>query len=561
MLEDKVNLIIKISSNAEKLEKITYEQDKELGSVILDLVKKGKLLITEINALKDFKFDEADFIRKGMELIEGNVCPFCKETTITEKKKQHIKECLGKQKELLDKHKLFTELRDELQEIKAEILGKLQKSMISVDDLNLIIEELSKYPEYKENIKKLISFSNENLKFFFQKINTFSVAFDGFIKLLENIPTTDEKLKACNDFVDTLEDNLNTVIADSINEGNNLNKIKEELLIKTPGLSEEDKKSLNKNNAILKIIKNLNKLDVLGAYNNSIGNLTLLVDNVEKFEKEKAESLLKSLSSSIKQYYNELNPHEKVCFEEIVPSAGKSRKARIRGVSFGKEINPISCFSESHTNCLGLSLYFPQRVDNNPDWEFILLDDPVQSMDINHSKHLIRILKRIAEDKQVIVLSHSLSFKQDFDKLFYDKSFLSYEFSDYNKDGPKITLMKGNIDNCLEYAKKLAYGTTPERHIAGSNIRKALENFMVEFLIHKCGLGISRVNNMKLNDHIIKMEESKDSSTGDIAEIKALLNVVDPASHGIPKRDISTAEILDGIQLIKELKEKYLLSN
>ena len=46
LLEDKVNLIIKISSNAEKLEKITYEQDKELGSVILDLVKKGKLLIT-----------------------------------------------------------------------------------------------------------------------------------------------------------------------------------------------------------------------------------------------------------------------------------------------------------------------------------------------------------------------------------------------------------------------------------------------------------------------------------------------------------------------------------
>jgi hypothetical protein len=40
--------------------------------------------------------------------------------------------------------------------------------------------------------------------------------------------------------------------------------------------------------------------------------------------------------------------------------------------------------------CLGLSLYFSQRVDRNPGWSMIMLDDPVQSMDQGHEEGLRR---------------------------------------------------------------------------------------------------------------------------------------------------------------------------
>jgi ATPase subunit of ABC transporter with duplicated ATPase domains len=199
-------------------------------------------------------------------------------------------------------------------------------------------------------------------------------------------------------------------------------------------------------------------------------------------------------------------------------------------------------------------------VDSNPHWNFILLDDPVQSMDDEHSKNLIRILKRISKDRQVIVLSHSRTFYQDFGDLFYGQDYLAYEFSNYTKEGPRITLLKENIDNCLDLAELTAHGTFEERSNAANNIRKAIENFTTEFLMHKCGYTISQATKKfeKLEDKMGELEKSGKIEIGDIAEIKAFLNIGDPGSHARPKRDFTTNDLLDGIKLVNNLKTKYL---
>jgi DNA repair exonuclease SbcCD ATPase subunit len=181
-------------------------------------------------------------------------------------------------------------------------------------------------------------------------------------------------------------------------------------------------------------------------------------------------------------------------------------------------------------------------------------------MDEEHSKNLIRILKRISKDRQVIIMSHSRTFYQDFDDLFYGQEYLSYEFSNYTKEGPRITLQKGNIDNCLDLAELSAHGTFEERSNAANNIRKAIENLAAEFLIHKCGYTISQVTKRfgKLEEKMEELEKSGKIEIDDIAEIKAFLNIGDPGSHARPKRDFTTNDLLDGIKLVRNLKTKYL---
>ncbi len=558
LLEDRLNLILNVSSISETLRKLNYEQNIELEKHITELVKKTKTLMNELHMLNNLKFTEADFLKRGLDLVEKDVCPFCGENTLTDTKKEHITKCLEENSNNLKKHESYLILKKEIGEEKSDFFINLSKTLIYPKELSIIIEDLSKRHEYKDVVSKLENFLNTNLKGFFEEINNYSISFDGFIKLLGDLPNDEENIKKCQNFESSLEKDLNEIIALSIKNGLVLNNFKEEITLKTPGLSEEDKKSLNMIQSLLKIIDNKNKLNILGVYIKNIENLKALISHVEEFEKNKAEELLKNLSSSIKKYYRELNPEEEITFEEIIPTEGKSRKAKLKGKSFGKDINPISCFSEAHSNCLGLSLYFPQRVDNNPDWGFILLDDPVQSMDINHSKNLIRILKRLSSDKQVIVLSHSHSFKQDFDDIFYGVDFLSYDFSDYKQQGPRIMLMKGSIDNCLEFAKKLAKGNMIERHSAGSTVRKALENFTAELLITKGGVGISRASKLKQEERIVKIEELGLCTTNDIGEIKALLNILDPVSHGRSRRDASDAEIIDGIKTVDRLKKTFL---
>jgi hypothetical protein len=558
LLEDRVNLILNISSISETLRKLNYEQNKELEGHMAELIKRAQTLINELHTLNNFKFTEAAFIQKGLDLVEKDLCPFCGEKTLTDAKKKHITKCLEEHTQNLKKYELFIQLKDGIRKEQANFITNISKTLITPKELRIVIDDLSKRSEYKDIVIKLDDFLNTKHKDFFENINNYSTSFDGFVKLLSDLPNDEENLNKCKSFESSLKNNLNEIIAQSIKNGMILNNFKEELTLKTQGLSDDDKKSLNMIQGLLKVIDNRNKLNILRVYSKNIEKVKNLIRHVEEFEKQKAEDLLKNLSSSIKSYYGELNPDEKITFEEIIPSVGKSRRAKLKGKSFGKDINPISCFSEAHSNCLGLSLYFPQRVDNNPDWGFILLDDPVQSMDINHSKNLIRILKRLSSNKQIIVLSHSHSFKQDFDDIFYGVDFLSYDFSDYKQQGPKITLMKGSIDNCLDFAKKLARGTLTERHTAGTTVRKALENFTAELLIQKGGVGISKASKLKQEERIVKIEELGLCTTDDIGEIKALLNILDPVSHGRPRRDASDAEILDGIKIVGGLKKTCL---
>jgi len=187
-----------------------------------------------------------------------------------------------------------------------------------------------------------------------------------------------------------------------------------------------------------------------------------------------------------------------------------------------------------------------------------MLDDPVQSMDEQHGKNLIRTLIKIAQERQVVVLSHNAKFCQDFTDLSYGTDYLFYEFSGYSKNGPRIDLKQAPLETYISIARDYHNGNMEERAIAANNLRKAIERFTLDVLVHKGKIGRGKASGMKLDKRLEKIEISNLITLKEIGEIKAVLNVCDAGSHEPPRREVTPEELLDGIVTVENLASKYL---
>ena len=123
-------------------------------------------------------------------------------------------------------------------------------------------------------------------------------------------------------------------------------------------------------------------------------------------EKRLMGTALKRLSDDIARYYETLSPGHNISID----GSNRAGHSVSSGFAPGKLLRPIdhpvTSFSEAQGNCLGLCLYFSQRVDRNRTWRTIMLDDPVQSMDKGHEQGLIQLLRDRSPDRQVIGMTH-----------------------------------------------------------------------------------------------------------------------------------------------------------
>ena len=100
----------------------------------------------------------------------------------------------------------------------------------------------------------------------------------------------------------------------------------------------------------------------------------------------------------------------------------------------------MSSLSESKLNALGLSISIANNIKGNSTFGFLLIDDPVQSMDAGHSVQIINIVRSLIEDegKQVVLLSHNSDWLRDARKSCRSINGYYYEIESYTLEGPKI---------------------------------------------------------------------------------------------------------------------------
>jgi len=66
----------------------------------------------------------------------------------------------------------------------------------------------------------------------------------------------------------------------------------------------------------------------------------------------------------------------------------------------------LSRLSQGELHALGLALFLPRATSPDSPFRFLLIDDPVQSMDPAKVDGLARVLSQIARSRQVIVFTH-----------------------------------------------------------------------------------------------------------------------------------------------------------
>jgi hypothetical protein len=118
----------------------------------------------------------------------------------------------------------------------------------------------------------------------------------------------------------------------------------------------------------------------------------------------------------------------------------KSRRVQIKASSYGKDlVSAVSSLSESKLNALGLCLSVATNLKPECPFNFLFIDDPIQSWDEEHAAQFIDIIRElIKKGKQVILLTHN--------KIWLDqvragcRSFngFYYEIISYSKSGPNI---------------------------------------------------------------------------------------------------------------------------
>jgi hypothetical protein len=190
-----------------------------------------------------------------------------------------------------------------------------------------------------------------------------------------------------------------------------------------------------------------------------------------------------------------------------------------------------------------------------------LLDDPVQSMDVNHSTNLVELLAEKSQQsgKQMVVLTHSKEFFVSCRSRFAARSVLAYEFREGDAEGPVVEVVGGAVAQCLVFARSQKSGNAKQREAAGNAIRKGIEAF--------CGLYLKSKSHSdeqvrQLGGSLSKLL-SKCEKCGMPGEDRAQLDMyrapTADASHEWNLRDTAPGTIEGAAVALENLMPKYRL--
>jgi len=132
-------------------------------------------------------------------------------------------------------------------------------------------------------------------------------------------------------------------------------------------------------------------------------------DAYQTNQKEDLAALLKQMSRRVAQIYARLHPDEDLAAVSIEPWTAKGVELAIE-FHGSRQRPPHGVLSESHLNSLAIALFLAMAEEFNEQLGFLLLDDVINSFDVEHRGRLAELLADGFSDWQVIVLTHDQQF-------------------------------------------------------------------------------------------------------------------------------------------------------
>ncbi len=106
-------------------------------------------------------------------------------------------------------------------------------------------------------------------------------------------------------------------------------------------------------------------------------------------------------------------------------------------------MSAVSSLSESKLNALGLCLSIASNLDQDSPFDFLLIDDPIQSLDAQHEGQFVQVIRRLVETegKQVVLLSHNRGWLDQVRVGCRSLNGIFYEITSYTRDGPSFVCL------------------------------------------------------------------------------------------------------------------------
>lgn len=131
---------------------------------------------------------------------------------------------------------------------------------------------------------------------------------------------------------------------------------------------------------------------------------------LKKSAKEIADRRLAPFANRSQQIWQELRQESNVELGTMtLNGTGTSTRRRLElpvTVDGADNGHALGVMSQGEMHALGLALFLPRSCADESPFRFIVIDDPVQSMDPAKVDGLARVLAGIAESRQVIVFTH-----------------------------------------------------------------------------------------------------------------------------------------------------------
>lgn len=197
------------------------------------------------------------------------------------------------------------------------------------------------------------------------------------------------------------------------------------------------------------------------------------------------EAFLSAMSADINEFYLYMNVGDDVEELELVPLGDEDEfvGVTLRLKFHGEWVSPPDKYlSESHVNCIGLSLFLASVKTFNKTNGFFVLDDVISSFDKGHRVRFAHLLKERFSDYQVIVLTH----EQDwFRYLTNVVKGAGWSIRKLKWDGEQGAVLEEDLAGQKQKIERMLNASQTDG--LGNEIRKYLEHFLKDLAV---GLGV-----------------------------------------------------------------------
>lgn len=283
--------------------------------------------------------------------------------------------------------------------------------------------------------------------------------------------------------------------------------------------------------AVGKALRAEGSIWVLAIYDDMLAHSRELTRETEAHLQGKQADLLASRGAEVQTLYDLLNPGAEVGFAGMEPG---TEQLKLHATSYGVRMPAAANLSQCQLNCLGLSVWLMRATTPTSPFGFILLDDPVQSMDDDHCEaFMASLVPHLLDDhgKQVILLSHVRDIVDRLRSLHIARAVKVHHYDSYSRHGPTIT-EQVRLAQRLAEIKSLAAGNQANRELAVDRLRVLVEDFIRELHLHVTGAPAAPQYDNATPAQLLQLFRTiPETKPDEHARLKDTANFADPAHH------------------------------